>query len=134
MLNEKLILEIIKNENHIFFENDKSQIIQLLLSNKFISLSKKIINQFKDILNSESNLNKAKKLIELSLMLKEMKNKNYKHYLLNNKLDNPSNTKNLTSACSIIYEEIFNSIISNSSPYIFPIQEDNNSIINEFSE
>ena len=120
LLNEKLILEIIKNENHIFFENDKSQIIQLLLSNKFISLSKKIINQFKDILNSESNLNKAKKLIELSLMLKEMKNKNYKHYLLNNKLDNPSNTKNLTSACSIIYEEIFNSIISNS---LIPIRD-----------
>ena len=113
-LNEKLILEIIKEENRIFLDNHQTQILQLLLCNKFIDLSNKVIEKIKDILNSEPNLNKAKKLIDLSFMLKEMKNKKYKKNLFSHKLENISNLKNIISVCSIIYEEIFNTTLNNS--------------------
>ena len=113
-LNEKLILEIINEENRLFLDNHQSQITQLLLCNKFIDLSNKVINQLKDILSSEQNINKAKKLIDLSFMLKEMKNNKYKKNLFSHKLENISNSKNIISACSIIYEEIFNTTLNNS--------------------
>ena len=113
-LNEKLILEVLNQENRLFLDNHQSQINQLLLCNKFINLSNKVINQLKEILNSQQNLNKAKKLIELSFMLKEMKNKKYKINLFCHKFENISNSQNLISACSIIYEEIFNTTLNNS--------------------
>ena len=111
-LNEKLILEMINHENRVFLDSHQSQIIQLLLCNKFIDLSNNVIKKLRNILTSEQNLNKAKKLIDLSFMLKEMKNKKYKKNLFSHKLENISNSKNLISACSIIYEEIFNTTIN----------------------
>ena len=119
-LNEKLILEMLNLENHLILDNHQSQIIQLLLCNKFMELSMNVIKKLKDILNSEQNLNKAKKLIELSFMLKKMKNKKYKKNLFSHKLENISNSRNLISLCSIIYEEIFNTTINNSQ---IPIRE-----------
>ena len=113
-LNEKLILEIINLENRVILDNHQSQITQLLLCNKFIDLSNKVINQIKDILNSEQNFNKAKKLIDLSFMLTKMRKKKYKNILFSHKLENISNSKNVISACSIIYEEIFNTTLNNS--------------------
>ena len=101
-LNEKLILEIINLENRVILDNHQSQITQLLLCNKFIDLSNKVINQIKDILNSEQNFNKAKKLIDLSFMLTKMRKKKYKNILFSHKLENISNSKNVISACSII--------------------------------
>ena len=111
-LNEKLILEIINHENRVFLDSHQSQITQLLLCNKFIDLSNKVIKKLRNILTSEQNFNKAKKLIDLSFMLKEMKNKKYKKNLFSHKLENISNSKNLISACSILYEEIFNTTIN----------------------
>ena len=40
-LNEKIILEIINEENQSFLENHQAQINQLILCNEFISLVKK---------------------------------------------------------------------------------------------
>ena len=111
-LNEKLILEMINHENRVFLDTHQSQIIQLLLCNQFIDLSNKVIKKLRSILTSEQNLNKAKKLIDLSFMLKEMKNQKYKKNLFSHKLENISNSKNLISACSIVYEEIFNTTIN----------------------
>ena len=85
-----------------------------MLCNEFISLSNTILTQLKDILNSEPNLNKAKKLIDISLLLKKMKKKKYKEYLFSHKLENISNSKHLILICSIVYEEIFNSSLNNS--------------------
>ena len=119
-LNEKLILEIINYENRFFIDSHQTQIVQLLLSNEFINLSHQVISKLKNILNSEQNLNKAKKLIDLSFMLKQMRSKKYKRNLFGHKLETISNARNLISACSIIYEEIFNTTLNNSQ---MPIRE-----------
>ena len=112
-LNEKIILEMFNKENKLL-DNHEFQINQILFCNKFISLSNNILNKLKEILNSEQNINKAKKLIDLSISLKEMKKPIYKKNLFSHKQENISNSKNLILACSIIYEEIFNITINNS--------------------
>ena len=53
-------------------------------------------------------------------MLTKMRKKKYKNILFGHKLENISNSKNLISACSIIYEEIFNTTLNNSQ---IPIRE-----------
>jgi hypothetical protein len=113
-LNERILLEVVNSENKAFLDNHEAQILQILLCNEFISLSNKIITQLKDILNSEPNLNKAKKLIDFSLLLKQMKNKKYKENLFSHKLENISNSRHLILICSILYEEIFNTSLNNS--------------------
>ena len=112
-LNEKIILEVI-NEDNKLLDSHKSKINQILFCDKYISLGHKILNQLKEILNSEQNINKSKKLIDLSLLLKEMQNEKYKKFLFSQKQENLSDSKNSIMACSIIYEEIFNTTISNS--------------------
>ena len=112
-LNEKIILEMFNKENKLV-DNHEFQINQILFCNKFISLSNNILNKLKEILNSEQNIDKAKKLIDLSFLLKEMKKPIYKKNLFSHKQNNISNSKNLIMACSIIYEEIFNITLNNS--------------------
>ena len=119
-LNEKLLLEMINLENNTSLDNHKIQIDQLLLCNEFINLSNEVIKDLRNILNSEQNLNKAKKLVDLSFKLKDMKSKKYKKSIFGHKLENISNSKNIILACSIIYEEIFNTAINNSQ---IPIRE-----------
>ena len=55
-----------------------------------------------------------KKLLDLSNLLKEMQNPKYKNNLFSHKQENISNSRNLIMACSIVYEEIFNTAINNS--------------------
>ena len=112
-LNEKLILEVLNRENCSFLENHETQITQLLLCNNFISLSRKIFNMFKEIINSEPNFNRIRKIVELSSLLNEMKNPKYKKNLFSHKSENISNSKHLILICSIIYEEIFNTKLNN---------------------
>ena len=113
-LNEKIILEMVNEENGSFLENHQSQISQLILCNEFISLGKKILALIKDILLENQNFFKAKKLLFLSKLLKQMKKPIYKKNLFSHKLENATNSKNILIVCSIIYEEIFNTIVSNS--------------------
>ena len=112
-LNEKIILEAMNKDNKLL-ENHKSKISQILFCDKFISLGHKILNYLKEILNSEQNINKAKKIIDLSLLLKEMQKEKYRKFLLSQKQENLSSSKNSIMACSILYEEIFNTTISSS--------------------
>ena len=113
-LNEKIILEIVNQENQSFLENHQAQINQLILCNEFISLSKKTINLIKNILHDDQSFFKAKNLIELSELLNIMKKPKYKKSLFSHKLENATNSRNMLIACSLIYEEIFNTTINNS--------------------
>ena len=113
-------MEVLNRENCSFLDNHEIQITQLLLCNNFISLSGKIFNIFKEIINSKPNFNRVKKIIELSYLLNEMKNPEYKKNLFSHKLENISNSKHLVLICSIIYEEIFNTKLNNSQ---LPIRE-----------
>ena len=112
-LNEQLILKAMMKENASSLENHNSYINILLLSNEFINLSYKIINKIKDIFNEEQNMSKAKQIIDLSSLLKKLKNKKYKKYLFT-KSEKHINSQNIISACSIFYEEIFNISINKS--------------------
>jgi hypothetical protein len=112
-LNEKIILEVINKENKLL-DNHEYQIKQILFCNEFISLGNTILTELKSIINSEQDILKAKKLVDLSVLLKEMKKPKYKNNLLNHKQENISNSKNLIMACSILYEEIFNEALNSS--------------------
>ena len=116
LLNEKLILDFIHQQNGLLLDNNKPQVIQIFLCDEFITLGKNIINKMKNILISERKLQKAQEIINLSFMLKEMEKKEYKNIIFNNKAENISkyNFKNMITVCSIIYEEIFNKTINNS--------------------
>ena len=118
-LNEKILLEVINRDNKLL-DNHESQINKIILCNKFIFLSNKVLKQLKEILNCEQRIIKAKKLIALSDLLKEMKNSKYKKNLFSHKQENNSYSKNYIMACSIIYEEIFNTTINNSQ---LPLRE-----------
>ena len=113
-LNERLILEVINQENRSFLDNHETQITQLMLCNSFISLAHKILKELKDIINAGSNYRRIKKIIDLSVLLKEMKSSKYKRHLFSHKLENISNSKHLLLICSIMYEEIFNITLNNS--------------------
>ena len=95
-------------------ENHQAQINQLILCNEFISLSKNTIKLIKNILHDEQSFFKAKKLLELSTLLTIMKKQKYKKSLFSHKLENATNSRNMLIACSLIYEEIFNTTINNS--------------------
>ena len=113
-LNERILLEVLNKENYSFLESHESQIKQLLLCNQFINLSNDIMTLIKDIINSDANINKARKMINLSFLLIKMKDPIYKSNLFSNKVENISSSKHLLIVCSIIYEEIFNTALNNS--------------------
>ena len=115
LLNEKLILEFIHQQNSVLLYDNKPKAIQIYLSYKFILLSNNIINKLKEILLSERKLNKAKEIINLSFMLKEMENKEYHNNIFKNKGEKATNCnfKNMIAICSIVFEEIFNKTLNN---------------------
>ena len=129
-LNERLILEVLNKENRAFLDNHEPQIGQLLLCNNFIDLSNQILNQLKEIISSEANFIRVKKLIDLSYLLKKMQNKKFKEHLFSRKLENISNSRHLILICSIIYEEIFNTTINNSQ---MPLRDNIQSFEDVFS-
>jgi len=122
ILNEKLILEYIHQQNSLILDNNRPQVIQIFLCDKFMTLSNNIINKMKNILISERKLQKAQEMMNLSFMLKELENKEFKDTIFNNKAENLSkyNFKNMITVCSIIYEEIFNKALSSSN---IPLRE-----------
>ena len=119
-LNERIILEVLNKENNSFLDNHESQINQIYLCNQFLNLSKNILIQLKDILHSESNFDKAKKLINLASILKKLQSPKYKKNLFSHKLENISDSRHLILICSVIYEEINNTILNNSQ---IPLRE-----------
>ena len=112
-LNEKIILEIIKQENHTFLDEQQTKIDQLIICKDFIYLGKNALNIIKEILGDEQSFFKAKKLLILSKILNDMKQKKFKKNILNYKMENSNNSKNILLSCSILYEELFNTTINN---------------------
>ena len=110
-LNEKIILEHISHHLEIF--DHQARITQLLLCNKFMETCKSVIDKIRDILNSQQNFSRAQKLIDLSFLLTELKQKKYRYNLFSTKLENVTTAKNLILICSIFFEEIFNTVLSN---------------------
>ena len=110
-LNEKIILEEIGKYLEIF--DHQMKITQLLLCNKYIDTCKNVIHKIRDILNSEQNILRAIKLIDLSFLLVELKDKKYRYNLFSTKFENITNAKNLILTCSILFEELFNTTLSN---------------------
>ena len=110
-LNEKLILEQISHNLELL--DHQIKIDQLLLCNKFLETCKNVIVKIREILNSEQNFSRAKKLIDLSFYLMELKERKYKQKLFSTKIENITNVKNLILICSIFYEEIFNTVLNN---------------------
>ena len=111
-LNEKIIFEIINEENSLIIEKQKIQINQLILYNEFINIVKNILNLLKEILYCSKNFVKTQKLVILSKLLKNLKKIEFKKYIFNRKLKNVCNSKNLLLSCSILYEEILNSTLN----------------------
>ena len=109
-LNEKLILEEISQNLELL--DHQIKIDQLLLCNKFLETCKNVIGKIREILNSEQNFFRAKKLIDLSFYLMELKKRKYRQKLFNTKIENISNVRNLILICSIFYEEIFNTVLN----------------------
>ena len=113
-LNERIILEEINKEKKAILDSQDMQIRQIFLCNTFISLSKKILSLLKEVLNAELNFNKAKKLVDLSLLLKQLKSHEFKENIFSHKLENISNSKHLILICSIVFEEIYNTALNSS--------------------
>ena len=132
-LNEKIILEVMSKRLEVL--DHQTKITQLLLCNKFIETCKRIINKIREILNSEQNFSRAKKLLDLSFLLHELKDNKYRYHLFTTKFENIISAKNLILICSIFYEEIFNTVLSNTQMPIrnnFQILED--TFINSFNK
>jgi len=113
-LNERIILEYIKQENDIILDNHSALINQIILLNNFISLSFKIMKNIKEIINTEPHFSRAKKLLNLSVLLKEIENKKLNKNLFNHKLENILNSKDIILICSLVFEEIFNITLNSS--------------------
>ena len=111
-LNEKIIFEIINEENNLIIEKQQIQINQLVLYNEFINIVKNILNLLKEILYCSKNFLKIQKLVILSKLLKKLKKREFKKYIFNRKLKNVCNSKNLLLSCSILYEEILNTTLN----------------------
>ena len=108
-LNIKIILDVINNENKLQ-DIHEIQIQQITLCDKFLSLVRLTLEQIKSILKSDEN--QANKFVNLSISLNKMKNPKYKELLSNHKNDDISNSKNIIFVCSLLYEEIFNTILN----------------------
>ena len=113
-LNELLILDIINNGNKVLIEGNKSSIDQLLLVNEFLTSAKHIITDMEDILFSLKGKEKVKKIITLSETIKDLNSKKFYKILLGHKIESNINNSQLIFICSIIYEEIFNTELTNS--------------------
>ena len=101
-------------------DGHETQILQILFCNKFIVLCNRVLEELKNILNTEANFNRAKKLMDLSFLLKILQNPIFKKLIFSHKLENVSNSKHLILICSVIFEEIFNTSLNSSQ---LPIRE-----------
>ena len=123
--NIQIILNKINNTNKLL-DIHEAQIKGIILCDDFLTLVNSTLQQIKNILKSEEN--QAIKFLKLSESLNEMKNPKYKEIFFSHKHDNVSNSRNVIYVCSLLYEEIFNTILnSNQVPLRenYQILEDN---------
>ena len=111
--NMKIIYEIINEENNNIQESHLFSTKQIFLLNEFFNKSKKILCEIEEIISINDCKNKIKKLLTLFYDLFDLKEKKYKSKLFFNKNEGIINFRSQISICKMIYEEIFNVIISN---------------------
>ena len=116
-LNIKIILDEINNINKLL-DTHEIRIRQIILCNQFLTLCNSTLKQINNILKSETQ--KGKKFVELSSSLNDMKHPKYKEILFSYKSDDISNSKNTIFVCSLLYEEIFNTILTSNQ---IPLRE-----------
>ena len=109
----KIIYEIINEENNNIQESHLFSTKQIFLINEFFNKSKKILCEIEEIISINDCKSKIKKLLKLFYDLFDLKDKNYKSELFFNKNEGIINFGSQISICKMIYEEIFNVIISN---------------------
>ena len=113
-INLKLLYEIIKEENKNIIEGHILSSQQIVLINEFLSKANNILNQIEEIV-LENNINmKVKKFFSLLNNIFDLKEKKFKKNLFYNKNEGIISFFRYISICKLIYEEIFNVIISNS--------------------
>jgi len=109
----KILYEIINEENNNIQESHSFSTKQIFLINEFFNKSKKILCEIEEILSINDCKYKIKKLLTLFYDLFDLKDKKYKSKLFCNKNEGIINFYSQISICKMIYEEIFNVIISN---------------------
>ena len=119
-LNMILLFNLINENNQLHSSNDKISINQIIYINEFFILYKEILNQIKEII-SKSNLKRnIDKFFALSKKLTILNSSKFKDNLFKAKTEGSTNYSYLLNICSLLYEEIFNKIISSHS---IPIRE-----------
>ena len=120
-LNLQILFISLNEYNKAHIEEQKILIKQLVLMNKFILISKKILNLLKMIINNPffDSISQFGDMVNLSYILNELNSKKFKKNLFDKKHINIENDSfYLLSICVIFYEELFDEIISNNPIYI----------------
>jgi len=111
--NLKLLYEIINEENKNILEVHILSSKQIILINEFLSKADNIINQLEETVLENNIQSKVKKFFSLLKNIFDLKEKKFMKDLFYNKNEGIINFFRHISICTLIYEEIFNVIISN---------------------
>ena len=111
--NLKLIYELINEENKNILENHLLSTEQIILINEFLNKADNILEQIKEIIISNIIQKIISKLFILLKTIFDLKDKKYKNKLYYNKNEGVINFVRHISICTMIYEEIFNTSLSN---------------------
>ena len=112
-LNLKLIFEYINSENKNILENHLLSTEQIILINDFLSKADNIMDKMQIILTETENKEKLKYYFDLYDIIYELKSKKFRSKLYYNKNEGIISFYKYISICSMIYEEIFNTSLSN---------------------
>ena len=111
--NLKLIFEYINEENKNILENHLLSTEQIILINDFLSKADNIMNKMQTILTESSDKEKIQYFFGLYDTLSELKSQKFRNKLYYNKNEGVISFYKYISICSMIYEEIFNTSLSN---------------------
>ena len=112
-LNLKILFSYINEENKIILENYLISAQQLFLINEFISKANNILNLIEQTVFENIMINKVKKFFSLFELIFELKEKKFNTQLYHNKNEGIINFYRSISICTMIYEELFNTTLSN---------------------
>ena len=113
--NLKIIYEIINEENSNILENHLISTEQILLINDFLNKADNILDIIQEVVCEKIFKNKVRKFFFLMRILFSLNDTKFKKKLYLNKNEGVINFCRYISLCSMIYEEIFNSTLSNGS-------------------
>ena len=113
--NLKIIYELINEENINILENHLVSTEQILLINEFLNKADNILDNIQEIINEKIFKIKVEKFFDLMGIIFDLKNIKYRKKLYFNKNEGIINFYRYISICTMIYEEIFNTTLSNNS-------------------